>query len=257
MTYTNNIKEALYRYSLKHGDDRLILGHRLSEWCGHAPILEEDLALANIGLDLLGQSVLWLKYASELQGIGKNEDDLAYLPYEREFTNLLLTEQANDDFAYALARQFFFDVYDVLLYSRLKDSNDDTLKGIAQKSLKEAVYHLRHSSEWILRLGDGTEISHEKISNAVEDLWMYTGEMFMSNDDDVLLASEGIGVDVSTLKDEWYSKVSEVLEKATLSVPPIDAFMQKGGRNGIHTENLGFILADMQYLRRSFPDAKW
>ncbi|MBX3044435.1 MAG: phenylacetate-CoA oxygenase subunit PaaC [Candidatus Kapabacteria bacterium] len=257
MTYTDDIKKALFKFALRHGDDRLVLGHRVSEWCGHGPILEEDLALANLSLDLLGQATLWLKFAGETEGIGRDEDDLAYLRNEREFTNLLLTEQANEDFAYTTARQFYFDVYDYHFYNELKNSKDETLAGIAAKSLKESAYHLRHSSEWMLRLGDGTDISHDKISAAVEDLWMYTGEMFFQDETDELLLSEGIGVDFNSLKSKWYKNVSDVLSEATLDTPSIDEFMQIGGRNGLHTENLGFILADMQYLRRAVPDAKW
>lgn len=257
MTYTDEIKQALVKYALRHGDDRLILGHRVSEWCGHGPILEEDLALTNLSLDLLGQAVLWLKYAGELQGEGRNEDDLAYLRSEREFANLLLVEQANEDFAYTIARQIFFDVYDYLFYNELKNSKDETLSGIAVKALKESAYHLRHSSEWVLRLGDGTDISHKKIAEAIEDLWMYTGEMFVNDEVDLLLLNEGIGVDLSALKPKWIENLTKLFTEATLELPNFDAFMQSGGRNGIHTENLGFILADLQSLKRTFPDAKW
>ncbi len=254
---TDVLQAALYNFVLKHGDDRLILGHRLSEWSSAAPILEEDIAMSNIALDMLGQAVLFLSYAGELEGHGRNEDSLAYTRSERDFRNLLLTEQSAEDFAYALARQFFYDVYDYYFMEALQSSHDKRLKGIAEKSFKESKYHLRHSSGWILRLGDGTNESHERITEAVDFLWMYTGEMFETDEYDAILIAEGIVVDVSQLKVKWYESVSQLLQKATLEVPPLDAFMQTGGRKGIHTENLGHILAEIQYLRRSYPDAKW
>lgn len=257
LTSNNNISNALFIFILRHGDDRLMLGNRIAEWCGHGPILEEDLALTNLSLDFLGQSVLWLNYAGMVEGKGRTEDDLAYLRKEMDFTNLLLTELANDDFAHTITRQFFFDVYDYLFYNELKNSKDETLAAIAAKSLKESAYHLRHSSEWVLRLGDGTDKSHQKISDAVDNLWMYTGEMFVTDDVDNLLIKEGIGVDFEALKPAWYDNISKIFAEATLQVPKLDAFMQSGGRKGIHTENLGFILSDMQYLRRLYPDAKW
>jgi ring-1,2-phenylacetyl-CoA epoxidase subunit PaaC len=257
LTYTDEIKGAVLKFALRHADDRLILGHRISEWCGHGPILEEDLALSNISLDLIGQSVMWYKYAAAIENIGRNEDDFVYLRDERRFSNLLLTELENGDFAFTLARQFFFDVYDYFFYNELKNSSDESLSAIAVKSLKESSYHLRHSSEWMLRLGDGTEVSHQKIKNAVDELWMYTGEMFVNDDVDLLLIKEGIGVDFDSLKAKWYENVSKILTEATLPTPDPGAFMQMGGRNGIHTENLGFILAEMQYLSRAYPDAKW
>jgi ring-1,2-phenylacetyl-CoA epoxidase subunit PaaC len=254
---TDTLQNALFNFALKHGDDRLILGHRLSEWSSAAPILEEDIAMSNIALDMLGQAVLFLSYAGEIEGKGRNEDALAYTRPERNFRNLLLTEQYAEDFAYALARQFFYDVYDFYFMEALQNSSDERLKGIAEKSLKEAKYHLRHSSEWMLRLGDGTEESHNRIGDAVSFLWMYTGEMFEIDEHDNKLITEGIVPDVSALKQKWYSAVSQLLHKATIEVPPSDAFMQTGGRKGIHTENLGHILAEMQYLRRAYPDAKW
>lgn len=254
---TDAKKNALFNFAIKHGDDRLILGHRLSEWCSAAPILEEDIAMSNIALDLLGQSVLFLKYAAEIEDSNRTEDDLAFLRTESQYRNALLTEQKTDDFAYAIARQFFFDVYDYYLMELLSQSSDEQIRGIAEKSIKEAKYHLRHSSEWILRLGDGTEESHNRISDAVEFLWMYTGELFDTDEDDNLLVTEGIIPDLSELKGKWYESVSQLLSKATLEVPSIDAFMQSGGRKGYHTENLGHILSDMQYLRRLYPEAKW
>jgi len=254
---TDAYKPALFNFALKHGDDRLIHGHRLSEWSSNAPILEEDIAMSNIALDMLGQSVLFLSYAGEIENMGRNEDALAYTRSEREYRNILLVEQYAEDFAFALARQFFYDVYDFYFMEALQNSSDERIKGIAEKSLKEAKYHLRHSSEWMLRLGDGTKDSHDRISEAVGFLWMYTGEMFETDEHDAILIAGGIIPDVSMLKAKWYDSVSQLLQKATLEVPPIDAFMQTGGRKGIHTENLGHILAEMQYLRRAYPDAKW
>jgi ring-1,2-phenylacetyl-CoA epoxidase subunit PaaC len=253
----DELKNALFAFALRHGDDRLILGNRIAEWCGHGPILEEDLAMTNTSLDHIGQAVLWYKFATEVEGKSRSEDDLAYLRNEREFSNLLLVEQSNEDFAYTIARQFFFDVYDYFFYNELKNSKDTTLVGIAQKSLKESAYHLRHSSEWMLRLGDGTELSHNKIQLAVNDLWMYTGEMFINDNIDKLLISEGLGVDLEKIKPLWLENVTKILAEATIEMPNPEAFMQMGGRNGIHTENLGFILAEMQYLSRAYPDAKW
>jgi ring-1,2-phenylacetyl-CoA epoxidase subunit PaaC len=257
LTYTNEIKNAVIQYAIRHGDDRLILGHRISEWCGHGPILEEDLAMTNTALDLIGQTVLWYKYAAELENSGRTEDDIAYLRTEREFYNLLLTEQENDDFAHTMARQFFFDVYDFLFYNELKDSSDSTLSAIAHKSLKETSYHLRHSSEWILRMGDGTEESHRRIKSAINNLWMYTGEMFMSDNLDELLLEHGIAVDLNKIKPLWLENVTKILQEATLQHPDINAFMQYGGRFARHTEYLGYILADMQHIKRMAPEATW
>ena len=257
MTYTNEIRTAIYEFALRHGDDRLILGHRLAEWCGHAPILEEDIALTNISLDLLGQSIQFLKYACDIENQGRTEDDLAYKRNERDFKNLLLAEQANEDFAYTICRQFYYDVYDYYFYEELCKSKDEQLAAIAAKSIKETKYHLRHSSNWMLRLGDGTEESNRKITGAVDFLWMYTGEMFQPNSIDELLLSEGIGVDLNLIKPKWIKSVFEIKEKANIYLPDVNAFMQMGGRNGLHTENLGHILAEMQYLQRAYPDSKW
>lgn len=257
MISDDKLRESLFTFALRNGYDRLILGHRVSEWCGHAPILEEDIALSNFALDLIGQASLWLQYAAEMEGKSRTEDDLVFLQKERDFTNLLLVEQSNIDFAYTLARQFYFDVYDYFFYNELKNSKDETLVGIAEKSLKESTYHLRHSSEWMLRLGDGTELSHEKIQTAADDLWMYTGEMFESDDVDNFLLKEGYGVDLAKIKPLWYENISKIFSEATLNLQSNDAFMQKGGRQGRHTENLGHILNDMQYLAGAYPGAKW
>lgn len=253
----SDAKTHLYNFLLQLGDDRLILGHRLSEWCGHAPILEEDLAMANIGLDLLGEASLFYQYAAEIKGSDTDEDKIAYFRSDREFMNLLLVELDNGDFAKTMLRQFFFDVYSFLYFKELSGSTDEQIAAIATKSLKEVTYHMRHSGEWIVRMGYGTEESAKRIKAALDELWRYTGELFeMSEADEALLAT-GISADKSTIKDKWLMTVSEVFKKARLDMPPEDTFMQTGGRRGIHTENLGYVLLEMQFLARSNPDAKW
>ncbi len=254
---SNNINNSLFEYCLRLGDDRVILGQRMAEWCGKGPILEEDLALANISLDLFGQSILFLKYAAELEGKGNDEDALAYNRNERQYKNLLLTEQPNGDFAYTIARQFFFDCYEYYFYYDLVNSKNETLAAIAAKSIKETIYHLRHSSEWMLRLGDGTEESHNRVQYAVNHLWCFTGEMFEMDTVDEYLLKEGIAVDLAKVKAQWNTKVAEILTQATLEIPPTDTYMIVGGRNGIHTEHLGHLLSEMQILTRTYPGAKW
>ncbi len=247
----------LVEYLLRHGDDRLVLGHRLSEWCGHAPILEEDIALANIALDLIGQARQFLTYAGEVEGRGRSEDDLAYLRDAHGYRNLLLVELPNEDFARTIARQFLFDAFNVELMAGLAaGSRDERLAAIAAKAVKEVSYHARHSSEWMIRLGDGTEVSHGKIQAALDDLWMYTGEMFAMDEVDEALVAAGIGVDLAALKPSWDRRVDEVLGEATLRRPE-DVWMQTGGKAGRHTEHLGYLLAEMQFLQRAYPGAKW
>lgn len=255
-TNTNIDKEILYKFILQIADDRLILGHRLSEWCGHGPILEEDLAMANIGLDLLGQASLLYQYGAELKGENWDEDRIAYFRNDREFLNVQLVEQPNGDFAQTMLRQFFFDVYAFYYFQELTKSKDEELASIANKSLKEVTYHMRHSGEWIVRLGDGTEESARRLSEALEDIWMYTGELFEMTKEDKDLLEIGISVDKSIVKQKWDFTIEQVFQKAKLAVPQ-GAFMQSGGRRGIHTEHLGYILNDMQFLRRSMPDAEW
>ena len=252
---SNNL--LLRDYIAKHGDDRLILGHRIAEWCGHAPILEEDIALTNISLDLIGQASMLYKYAAEIDGTGINEDYFPYRRPERDFRNLLLVEQPNEDFAFTIARQFYFDVYDYYFLDELQNSKDANLSAIAVKSIKETKYHLRHSTQWMLRLGDGTEESHSRLTNSCEYLWMYTGEMFVNSPQDLELISHGIAVDVANIKEKWLDSVMNIKREAGINLPDPAAYMQKGGREGIHTENLGHILAEMQYLVRTYPDAKW
>lgn len=251
-----NLNEAKLQFVTSQGDDALILSHRVTEWCGHGPELEEDIALSNIGLDLLGQAQSLLNYAGELEGKGRNADDMAYKRIEREFKNLLLVEQPNGNYADTIAKHFFYDVYHYFLLLDLKNSSDEFLRGFAEKSIKEVAYHLRHTSQWVIRFGDGTEESHEKIQTAINQIWKYTGEMFMKDEISDFLEKEGVIPNIDALKAKWEGKVREVLNEATLKYPET-TFMAKGGRDGIHSENLGYMLTDMQYLVRTYPDAKW
>ena len=244
---------------LRLGDDRLVLGHRLSEWCGHAPILEEDIALANVALDLLGQATLFLRRAGEVEGKGRDEDALAYFREAIEFRNCLLVEQPNGDFGFTIARQFLFDVYDVVLLEALSKSSNEELAAVAAKSLKEARYHVRHSGEWMLKLGDGTDESHRRVQTALDYLWRFTAELFATDDVDAELVQGSVAPDLAQLKSKWESLVREVLDRATLTVPndvPRPP-RTRGGRTGAHTEHLGHLLAEMQIVARSHPGAKW
>jgi len=250
------LQEAKFEYLLRLGDSSLIIGHRLSEWCGHGPILEEDIALINIALDFVGNATSILGYAGQVEGKGRTEDDLAFMRGEREFRNLLITEQPNGDFANTIARQFLFDTYMFFLYEELKSSKDETIAAIAVKSHKEITYHLRHTSEWMLRLGDGTAESHERLQNGLNDLWMFTSEMFDMDEVDTLLMKEGIAPDLNKVKANWEKRVHEVLTEATLEIPTT-TFKQKGSKEGKHSEHLGFLLAEMQYVHRAYPGAKW
>jgi len=250
------MNKELYDYTLRLGDTSLIIGHRLSEWCGHGPVLEQDIALINIALDLVGQAKSFLEYAAKVEDKGRSADDLAYQRIERNFRNILLAEQPNEDFAFTMVRQFLFDAFQQPFYERLTQSKDAQLAAIAAKSLKEVNYHLRFSSEWTIRLGDGTAISHEKMQTALNELWMFTGELFEMNETDAVLIEQGIAIDLNEIKLIWDKKVDDILEQATLK-RPADGWMQSGGKKGVHTENLGFILAEMQYLPRTYPNAKW
>jgi ring-1,2-phenylacetyl-CoA epoxidase subunit PaaC len=251
-----NLQEAKFEYLLRLGDSSLIIGHRLSEWCGHGPILEEDIALINIALDFVGNATSILTYAAEVEGKGRTEDDLAYLRGEREFRNLLITEQPNDDYANTIARQFLFDTYMFFLYEELKNSKDETIAAIAVKSHKEITYHLRHTSEWMLRLGDGTQESHDRLQNGINELWMFTSEFFDMDEVDTFLFEEGIAPDLNKVKTAWEKRVTEVLTQATIDIPTTP-FKQKGSKEGKHSEHLGFLLAEMQYVHRAYPGAKW
>lgn len=247
---------AHFNYLLQLGDSALILAQRLGEWCGHGPVLEQDIALTNIALDLLGQARLLLTYAGNLEGNGRTEDDLAYFRDQHQFRNALLVEQPNTDWAYTIARQFFFDVYNYYNFQALLKSSDTDLAAIAEKSLKEVTYHLRYSSEWMLRLGDGTETSHGKIQNAVNELWAFTGELTTPNETDRLAAEAGFGADLLKIRPLWQAKVGAVLREATLQMPA-DEWMQGGGKDGRHTEYLGYILAEMQHVQRTYPGQEW
>ncbi|MDO8501383.1 MAG: 1,2-phenylacetyl-CoA epoxidase subunit PaaC [Gemmatimonadaceae bacterium] len=241
---------------LRLGDDRLVLGHRLSEWCGHGPILEEDIALANIALDLIGQANLYLKLAGETEGNGRSEDTLAYFRDAVEYRNVQIVELPNGDYAFTIARQFLFDVFSFHVLEQLQGSAHRELAGIAGKGFKEVRYHVRHSSEWLVRLGDGTDESHARAQKAVNDLWRFTGEMFEADDIDREIVSAGIGADVGAIKPKWDGVVKDVLGRATLDVPS-DTFMMTGGRKGRHTEYLGHMLSEMQIVARSYPGAEW
>jgi ring-1,2-phenylacetyl-CoA epoxidase subunit PaaC len=252
MTKQNNLAE----YCLRLGDSNLILAQRLGEWCGHGPILEEDIALTNICLDLLGQSRALLTYAGEAEGKGRTEDDLAYLREALDYRNVLLVEQPNGDFAQTILKQFFYSAYQYFLYDALKQSKDKMISALAEKSLKEVTYHLRHSSEWVKRLGAGTEESNQRINDALNELWIYTGDMFDMDEVDAALIKEGIAVDLNLIKVMWENKVKEVFTEAELTIPE-STFMIRGSRTGKHTEHLGYILAEMQVLHRQHPQATW
>ena len=246
----------LYKYILGIADNSLILGQRLGELCGHGPSLETDIACTNISLDLFGQVRSYYQYASKVQGEGKSEDDIAMLRPEREYVNVLLVEQPNTDFAYIMTRQFLFDMYHYLFLQKLQFSNDETLTAIAKKSIKEVSYHLRFSSDWIKRLGDGTEESHNRTQNAINDLCAYTDELFHQTDADKVMITEGIGVETLALKENYYNKVSEVLKEATLAIPE-SKYFQKGGKLGMHTEHMGYLLTELQYMQRVYPNMTW
>ncbi|MEX0722288.1 MAG: 1,2-phenylacetyl-CoA epoxidase subunit PaaC [Gracilimonas sp.] len=250
-------KEAFLSYLLRLADDRLILGQRNAEWCGHGPQLEEDLALANISLDLIGHATALYEYVAEIEDEGHDEDYFAYFRDDRDFTNLQLCELPKGDFGFTIARQFLFSAFSYFQYEQLKDAKDEQFAGMVSKHLKEIKYHLRHSREWVLRLGDGTEESHNRIQEAFDELWMYIGELFYMDEVDELMIKEDLGIDSSKFKDEWKKLIEETLEEATLTVPDWDQFMMSGSRKGIHTEHLGHLLAQMQFLRRSHPEAEW
>jgi len=248
--------ENLYNYILGVADNSMILGQRLGELCGHGPSLETDIACTNVSLDLFGQVRSYFQYAAEIAGEDKTEDDIAFLRREREYKNVLLVEQPNIDFAYTIVRQFLFDVYHLLFLEQMQNSEDETLAAIAKKSIKEVSYHERFSTDWVKRLGDGTEESQQRIQKAVNNLWTYTDELFHQTDADKSMVVAGVAVDVTTLKDAYYAKVNSVLEIATIEVPESKWF-QKGGKNGVHTEHLGYLLADMQYMQRTYPGMEW
>lgn len=249
-------KEALFEYCLRLGDSSLILGHRVSEWCGHGPVLEEDIALTNIALDLIGQSRSMLSYAGEVEAKGRTDDDLAYLRDAFKYRNVLLAEQENGDFGKTIMRQFLFDCFHFFLLEELQNSTDKRIAAYAAKSIKEVSYHLKHSSEWVIRLGDGTDESHSRVQTALNDLWMFTGELFEMDEVDALLIKEGIAPDLSEIKKKWTNRVTEILTEATLTIPE-DGWMQSGGKQGKHGELLGYILAELQFVQRAYPGCEW
>jgi ring-1,2-phenylacetyl-CoA epoxidase subunit PaaC len=246
----------LVLYTLRRADDALILGHRLSEWCGHAPTLEEDMALSNIALDLLGQARELYSYAASVEGKDNDEDKLAYLRDVRQYRNLLLIEQPNGDFARTIVRQFFYSAFADLYWRAMMRSSDQTLAAIAAKSEKESAYHLRHVSEWVIRLGDGTEESHARTQAAIDDLWSFTGEMFSVDDNERALTQTRVAIDPATLRPQWLTIVSDVVREATLLLPKGE-WMQQGGRDGRHSEHLGHLLSELQYMQRTFPGLTW
>ena len=246
---------SLLKYILRIADSSLILAQRTSGWCSKGPTLEEDIALSNIALDLFGQANGFLEYASKIDGT-KTADQLAFNRNEREFFNLQITEQKNGNFADTIVRQFLFSTYNFLFYTSLANSTDETLSALANKSLKEVKYHLQHSKSWMLRLGDGTEESRNKMQTALQYFWQFTGELFEMDEIDMKMSKSGIGVENSLLKLHWDTMVNEVIEKATLKRPK-DEYMQTGSKKGLHTEYLGHLLSEMQYLPRAYPNAKW
>jgi ring-1,2-phenylacetyl-CoA epoxidase subunit PaaC len=245
-----------FAYLTRIADTALILSQRLSELCGKGPALEEDMALANTALDLLGQARMWLSYAAEIEAAGRDEDALAYLRSDREFHNFLLVEQPNTSYAEVLMRQFYFDVWHNLVLARLESSTDARIAEIAAKSRKEAAYHLRRSSDLIVRLGDGTLDSHARMQAAADSLWAFTGEFFTADFVDTAMAACGAGFEPASLQDDWHRYVSQMFERATLRLPP-GTWMHKGGKQGVHTEHLSYLLAEMQVLHREFPGATW
>lgn len=249
-------QEALFKYALRLGDNSLILSQRLAEWTSKGPFLEEDLALTNIALDIMGQANSLLEYAAKVEGIGRTADDLAFFRNEREFYNTLLVEQPNGDYAQTLVRQAMIDQFDLLFYTALAKSKDETLAAIAAKSVKEITYHVRHSFSWVDRFGNGTEESQQRAQQALQELWRFSDELFEMNEVDAVLLKEGIAVDLAALKKDWKNNMLALFERANLHVPEA-AFMQTGSRKGMHSEHLGYILAEMQYLPRMHPTAKW
>ena len=248
--------DALIKTVVQIADDHLILGHRMSEWCGHAPMLEEDLSMPNMALDLIGQSRTLYTYAAKLENKGRTEDDFAYLRTDREYTNCLLVERPNTDFAHTMLRHFYFAAFMQPFWAGVLQGNDETLSGIAGKAIKEVGYHVRHTGEWIIRLGDGTEESATKMADAVDALHMYTAELFAEDDERTSCINQGILPDTKAIQTQWNSTIEQVFTTARLNVPEV-AFPQLGGRSGQHTEGFGYLLAELQYMQRAYPGAQW
>lgn len=243
-------------YLLRLGDNALILGQRLGEWCGHGPVLEQDIAITNIALDLVGQARNWLSLVGEVEGKGRNEDQVAFLRDAGEYRNILLVEHDNEDFAYTIVRQFLFDSFNYFLHEGLAKSSNEQIAAIANRSLKEVTYHLRYSSEWMIRLGDGTALSHRKMQQALDDLWIYADEPLLADEVDEAAHQAGWAPSLADLRPLVEAKRKAIIEEATLSIPLV-AYPQQGGKQGLHTEQLGFILSDMQWLQRAYPGAEW
>ena len=250
------MKEHLLEYTLRLGDNALILGQRLGQWCGHGPILEQDIALSNIALDQLGQARMLMQYAADQKGEGYTEDKMAFFRDVTEYHNCLLVELENGDLGRTIVRQFLFDTYNYFFYTALLSSADERLKEVAHKAIKEVTYHAQWSAEWVIRLGDGTEESHHRVQESLDDLWEWTGELFDMDEVDQAMLEAGIGVDLKAIKEQWDQKVSEILDIATLKRPE-DAWHQTGGKQGEHSEYLGYVLAEMQHLPRMYPEAEW
>ncbi len=250
------MNNSLYNYLLMLGDNALILGHRLSELCGHGPSLETDIALTNLSLDLFGQVRNYFQYAAEMKGEEKTEDEVAFMRFEHEYKCALLVEQPNTDFAHVIARQYFFDAYHILLLEQLCKSKDEQISAIANKSLKEVKYHHRFSSEWVKRLGDGTETSHERMQVAVDYLFPYLNELTEETELEKEMKENGTGADLNVIRIRYFENISGLLKDAILNVPE-NIFSQSGGKKGIHSEHLGFILADLQYMQRAYPNMTW
>lgn len=257
----SNMQQAsLVVYLLRLADNNLVLAQRLCEWVGKGPVLEEDIASTNVGLDLLGQARLWYAYAGEVEraltGSGRTEDQFAFLRDAHEFRNLLICEQPNGNYADTIARQFLFDQWHALLLQELASSRDGRIAEIAAKAAKEVAYHHERSSDWVIRLGDGTEVSHQRMQAAIDDLWSYAGEMFLVDPAEQMLVDAGIAADVSALREPWERRVRTILDEATLALPA-DPFVRKGGKQGVHSEHLGHLVAQMQFLQRAYPGAQW
>ena len=248
---------ALLEFVVRHGDNNLVLGHRISELCSWGPFLEEDIALTNIALDHVGAARLLLSYAAELEGNGKTEDSYAYERANEQFTNALLLELPNGDFADVNARQLYYSSFAFVVYSELKNSKDTTLSAFANKAIKETIYHMRHCSEWVIRLGDGTDESKSRMQNAINTLWPYTNDLFATTENDKLLIKDGIVPDIIALKTKWSALVSDVITRATLTMPDANAFQHEGSRVGKHTEHISYIVGEMQAVTRVYPGVKW
>ncbi|MFK8079502.1 MAG: 1,2-phenylacetyl-CoA epoxidase subunit PaaC [Granulosicoccus sp.] len=247
---------GLFEFLLQMGDNCLILAHRNSQWCGHGPALEEDIAISNISLDLIGQTQLWLALAGDVEGAERTADDLAYLRDAFDFRNLLLLERPNDDYGFTLMRQFLFDAWHLPMLQGLMQSSDKRIAGIAEKSAKEVAYHLERSTDLVIRLGDGSAESHQRMQASLDELWSYTGEMLESDDLDPSLVAEGIVPDSEVVAQAWQTHVLKALKLATLT-PPQNDYIRRGGKQGIHSEHLGFVLAELQFLQRAYPGAVW